>query len=131
MPDQSPAHCLCLDADLYYAHFERRDIGRDSDFGDICVKHCKRCGRHWLEYLMEYESLTGAGRWIIGVVTDEMAATVTAESARKMLESLDWYFLGGSAFFGDIYRSRGRLGPYLEPMPMFPGPRDRVRSCQQ
>lgn len=108
--------CECLSGDFYYAKFEQRDLDMDSDYGEVSIRRCRRCGRYWLNYLMEYEYLTGAGRWFCGVITPEIAASATAESAREILEGLEWYFRGGSAFGGKISKTvSGQLKYWLLP----------------
>lgn len=117
------ADCECVQGDFHYAKFERRELGMDSSYGEVSIDRCKRCGRHWLHYLMEYEHLTAAGRWFRGVVPPEVAATVTAESARDALEALEWYFRGGSAFGGQVSKTQpGQLEYWLSP---FSGPTSR------
>jgi hypothetical protein len=90
----------------------------DDDFGEVTVERCKRCGRYWLHYLVEYEYLTAAGRWFRGIISPEAAASMNAASAKKTLETLDWYFRGGSAFGGKVIRtSPGQLKYWLSPFP--------------
>lgn len=113
--------CPCLEGDTYYQNFDERALGADRDFGEASVWRCKRCGRYWLEYHVEYEYLTAAGRWFRGVITSEAAASARAESAKQILEGLDWYFRGGDAFGGQVTKtSPGQLKYWLSP---FPGPR--------
>jgi hypothetical protein len=66
---------------------------------------------------MEYEYLTAAGRWFRGVITPEIAASVTLATAKEVLEGLDWYFRGGSAFGGGkaLRTSPGQLEYWLAP----------------
>jgi hypothetical protein len=112
--------CLCLEGDTHYQNFDERSLGVDRDFGEATVWRCKRCGRYWLEYHVEYEHLTAAGRWFRGIITPEMAASADAASAKRILEGLDWYFRGGSAFGGKVTKTvRGQLKYWLTP---FPGP---------
>jgi hypothetical protein len=118
MPEQND--CPCLQGDVYHQSFEGKSLGMDDDYGEVSIKRCKRCGRYWLHYLMEYEYLTRAGRWFRGLITPEMAASVTTATAKSTLESLDWYFRGGSAFGGKVIRTNsGQLKYWLMP---FPGP---------
>ena len=113
---QNPQECPCLLGDTFYQDFEERSVGVDRDFGEVTVSRCKRCGQLWLHYLMEYEYLTGAGRWFRGPITPKVAASVTSTNATKVLESLEWYFRGGSAFGGKVIRtSPGQLKQWLYP----------------
>lgn len=123
-PREPVAHpqeaCPCLAGDTYYQNFEERSLGTDRDFGEATVFKCKRCGRYWLQYHVEYEHLTAAGRWFRGVVNPEIAASARAESAKRILEGLDWYFRGGSAWGGRVIKTTpGQLEYWLMP---FPGP---------
>lgn len=112
--------CSCLQGDFYYQKFENKSLGVDSDYGEVSIDCCKRCGRYWLHYLMEYEYLSRSGRWFRGLITSTMAASATAATAKSMLESLEWYFRGGSAFGGKVIRTNsGQLKYWLTP---FPGP---------
>ena len=113
-PGQNPQECPCLAGEPHDS--ENTFIGVDSDFGEVSVARCKVCGRFWLHYLMEYEYLTAAGRWFSGVITPEVAATIEPEAAKEVLEGLDWYFRGGSAFGGEVLRTAsGQLKYWLFP----------------
>jgi hypothetical protein len=101
----NPPECPCLGGDVYYLNFDERTVGDDSRGGEVTVLRCKQCGQFWLHYLMEYPQLTAAGRWIHGPITLEMAASVEPETARQLLDRLDWYFRGGSAFEGRITKT--------------------------
>ncbi len=112
--------CPCLEGDIYHQNFEERSLGVDRDFGEATVWRCRCRGRYWLEYQVEYEYLTAAGRWFRGLITSEAAASARAESAKQILEGLDWYFRGGSAFGGKVTKTvPGQLKYWLTP---FPGP---------
>ena len=113
---QDPQECPCVAG--VHQDFENSFVGVDRDFGEVTVAHCKRCGRFWLHYLVEYEYLTAAGRWFRGVITPEIAASVKPETAQEVLEGLDWYFRGGSAFGGQVLKtSPGQLKYWLFPLP--------------
>ena len=118
--EHSPDECPCLRGDVDYRDFETRVLGVDRDYGEASVLRCRRCGRHWLEYFVEYEYLTASGRWLRGVITPEIAASAKATSAKRILEGLEWYLRGGSAFGGQVFRTSGDLKLWLYPSP---GPR--------
>lgn len=112
--------CPCLQGETYYQNFEERSLAVDSKFSEVTIWRCKRCGRYWLEYCVEYEHLTAAGRWFRGMITPEVAASTAAVSAKSILEGLDGYFRGGSAFCGKVTKIvPGQLKYWLTP---FPGP---------
>jgi len=111
-----PPECPCLAGETYYQNFDSRLVGTDSDYGEVTVLRCKRCGQFWLHYLMEYEYLTAAGRWFHGPITPEIAASVKPGTAREVLEALDWYFRGGSAFGGKVIKTLpGQLKQWVLP----------------
>ncbi len=74
-------------------------------FGEVSIQTCNRCGNKWLYYFVEYEAFSESGRWYRGLVTEDVARSVTPETAVTVLENLDWRISGGSYF-----RSTGRKG---------------------
>src|SRR5512142_3061023 len=109
--------CPCLEAETHFCGFDKKAIGVDEQYGEVILWTCKRCGRLWLHYLIEYEYLTGAGRMFTGIISPESAARVTAENAVATFEKMDWYVRGGSAFGGKLIRTTGPLQPWLIPFP--------------
>jgi len=69
-------------------------------FGEVELWQCKNCGRFWLHYLVEYEAFTGSGRYFMGLITEEVADTISPEKAVEYLNKLDWHLYGGSYFGG-------------------------------
>ena len=116
-PQASTGACLCLEAESHFCGSQKREIGVDDHYGEVAVWTCKKCGRNWLRYFIEYEYLTAAGRMFTGVISPEAAGNVTAESAVDMFGSMDWYFRGGSAFGEKLLRTTGPLKPWLMPFP--------------
>lgn len=91
-----------------YKDFEIRSIGTDSTngrYGEVSVHTCKKCNSLWLHYIVEYEAFSKSGRWFKGLITEKEIETMTPEKAIKYIESLDWYFYGGSYF-----DSTGKIG---------------------
>jgi hypothetical protein len=67
-------------------------------YGDVDIRTCGDCGRRWLHYRAEYEAFTGSGRWIVGILPDELPMPLTPTNAVPILNSLPWYIFGGGAF---------------------------------
>ena len=112
--------CPCLIVDTHVEYVGQITyLGSDDQFGEVSVHKCKRCGRHWLHYLMEYEYLTASGRWFRGVISPDTAATLQPKDATAVFDKLEWYFRGGSAYGGKVLTTRGPLKQWLFP---FPGP---------
>jgi len=109
--------CACLDAETHFCGFEKRGIGVDDNYGEVSVWTCKKCGRNWLYYFIEYEYLTASGRIFTGVISPQAAAAVTPKNAVDMFEHMEWYFRGGSAFGPDLKRTTGPLKQLLIPFP--------------
>lgn len=96
---------------------EHRDIARqylgvdltEGRFADVTVERCSQCGQLWLHYQFEFEAFTASGRWYRGLISAAQAATLTAENAAGVLESLPSYTAGGSYFRGDVHQRSGPL----------------------
>jgi hypothetical protein len=100
--------CICMKPPFHHADFDSTEIGVDKThgrFGQVSIETCKRCQRKWLHYLVEYEAFSRSGRWYRGLLSDELAKSVTPETAVEILEDQDWYFYGGSYF-----QTQGRMG---------------------
>jgi hypothetical protein len=90
--------------------FEERDIGVDTAkgrYGDVAIETCRHCGSLWLTYFVEYEGFSRSARWYRGLISPEVAQTVTAENAVSILDGLDWHFAGGSYFDSRGMRATG------------------------
>ncbi len=105
------SECVCVEWSLTdHTLFDRTFIGVDKTagrFADVELERCHRCGRYWLRYYWEMEAFSRCGRWYRGVITEEQAQTVTPDNAASLLESLEWYLVGGSYYEGKIHRSSG------------------------
>jgi hypothetical protein len=86
-----------------------RELGPDGRLAEVSLHVCRVCGRHWLRYLYEVEAFKGSGRWYLGAVSPEQASNLTAGEAKSMLESLDWYYYGGSYYDGRTGRTSGTI----------------------
>ena len=85
----------------------------DTNYAQVSLMMCLDCGRMWLRYLYELEAFTASGRWYLGEIEIEQAEELSAEHAKAMLESLSWYYYGGSYFDGKSGKSSGII--YLNP----------------
>lgn len=93
--------CRCLEPPFNYLDYETVSLGVDmtnNRHGEVTVETCKTCGRKWLRYFVEYEFFSQSGRWFRGLVKARMLEGLTPERAPELLESLPWYFYGGSYF---------------------------------
>lgn len=93
--------CSCMHPPFHYQNFHSNSIGTDitnGRYGEVTIKKCKKCGKLWLHYLVEYEAFTKSGRWYRGLISESKAKKISPESAVNYLEELDWHFYGGSYF---------------------------------
>ena len=58
---------------------------------------------------VEYEAFTASGRWFRGILSEKDALTITPENAIAYLESLPWYFAGGSYFQSTGFKTHGKI----------------------
>ena len=93
--------CRCMTPPFDFKDYDCELLGIDETnarFGQVSVQTCQACGRKWVHYFVEYEAFSNSGRWYRGPVTPEMQLSLRPESAVALLESLAWYFDGGSYF---------------------------------
>lgn len=81
----------------------------DNHYAEVSLLVCSLCGQRWLRYFYELEAFTASGRWYLGAIPREHAARLTAESAKTTLESISWYFYGGSYYGGKSGKTSGRI----------------------
>jgi hypothetical protein len=104
--------CVCMHPPFDYRDFSSVSVGTDETngrFADVTIDACNKCQSKWLRYFVEYAGFSQSGRWYRGQVSDEVARTVTPESAVAVLEKLGSYFYGGSYFRSTGARGSGRL----------------------
>ncbi len=110
IPEAIP--CSCYKPPFMADDYIIKDIGVDaaqSRNGEVSFQQCKKCGSHWVKYLYEQEAFSNSGRWFRGILSIEKSNTLTPENTVDYLETLDWYFYGGSFFQGQIRVGKGRL----------------------
>lgn len=105
VPRARPA-CGCLHAPGKQLSV-RRELGMDDLYAEATVLACRLCGRRWLRYFYEHEAFTGSGRWYMGHIPTSRSLALSAGEARRVLERLEWYHVGGSYFGGQIGRASG------------------------
>ncbi|HSF81872.1 MAG TPA: hypothetical protein VLA49_11600 [Anaerolineales bacterium] len=110
-PEQT-ASCGCF---ITPQHFlvVAKELGMDGNFAEISLLTCSLCGQQWLRYFYEVEAFTASGRWYLGAINAEQTLFLTAENAKAVLESLSWYFYGGSYYGGRSGKALGAI--YLHP----------------
>jgi len=91
--------CECLVGGPERYHEEYLGVDpTNGRYGDVDIRTCGGCGRRWLHYRAEYEAFTASGRWIVGILPDELPLPLTPTNAVPILNSLPWYIFGGGAF---------------------------------
>ncbi len=98
--------CKCNEPPFSHFDYEIVKIGIDENYAyaEVSIKTCKKCGTKWVNYLIEQEQYTKAGRWWRAPVDVEHANGLTALNAKEYLESLEWCFTGGSFYDGLIHK---------------------------
>ena len=102
----APCGCFSVPRRFLVIH---QELGIDENFASISLLTCSVCGQRWLEYFYELESFTASGRWYLGAISPEQASHLTADNAGATLETLDWYFYGGSYYGGRSGKTSGRM----------------------
>jgi len=78
-------------------------------FADVAIFKCDTCGRFWLHYFVEQEGFSGSGKWARGVVSADLARSITPQDAAAALAELPSYIYGGSYFSGKVSRGSGMM----------------------
>jgi len=100
--------CACFTA-LPTHLISIKELGLDSQLAEVSALACQDCGQHWLRYFYEVEAFTGSGRWYLGAITPAQFAALTVEQAKATLESIGWYYYGGSYYHGRNGRTSGTI----------------------
>jgi len=106
--------CKCLNLPIDYSNFYSENfVGIDETngrFGEVTIQQCKSCNSFWIRYFVEYESFSKSGRWFTGIIKKENdIKEITPENSVEYIESLDWYFYGGSYFRTTGKKGNGRF----------------------
>ena len=105
--------CACLRAPLPASRYEHEArLGVDETngrFGEVTTLRCRRCGRLWLRYAVEYEAFSRSGRTLMGLISPRRARRLGAEDAVAYLDSLPWHLYSGSYYDGRAGRARGAV----------------------
>jgi len=104
--------CRCARPPFLYTDYDSRPVGIDTTngrYGEVTIETCRHCGALWLRYLVEYEAFSRSGRWYRGLVTEEIARSVTPETAVAILQSLPIRFAGGSYFDSTGFEDEGHI----------------------
>jgi hypothetical protein len=75
---------------LRYVDFDGRVVGL-YDCGEVRVIVCRHCERHWLVFFYEHEAFTRSGHWYRGMISSDVAATVTVENAFQIISGVPWH----------------------------------------
>ena len=105
--------CKCLNEPMDVNQYNKiRFVGIDETngrFGEINIWQCKTCERFWLHYFVEFEAFPASGRYFMGLITKEIAETLSPSDAIAFLNNLDWHLYGGSYFSGRKGRSTNKV----------------------
>ncbi len=105
--EERPTSCACLRGEFRPETLERTFLGTDDLYAEISVDRCTSCGRNWLHYLLEFESVPRSGRWYRGLIGPEVA--FSHRNAGAIFAQLGDYWAGGSHFDGAVHRRSGPI----------------------
>jgi len=107
-PDEPTDSCSCFKTPWDYLQ-SYQELGMDKSYAEVTLLTCRECGQLWLRYHHEVEAFTASGRWYLGAITAQQASDLTWKNATATLESLSWYFYGGSYYDGRSGKASGTL----------------------
>jgi hypothetical protein len=108
---------FCSESEKVPHELEKRVVGSDSNYGEVTVLRCTRCGRCWLHYFIEYEYLTAAGRWLEGEISPKIARSLKPDDAVQLFDKMEWFHCSGSAFGDKLRRGTPPASTWLIPFP--------------
>jgi hypothetical protein len=100
------AMCKCNKPPFYYFDFDIVELGISSNYEEVTIHTCKKCGQKWIKLFIEEEHYRKSGRWWRAPVNAKELKTISVESSKKFIESLDWCFVGGSYYDGKIRKEK-------------------------
>jgi len=108
------SECRCMNPPFYYLDFESISLGEDEtdkvNSTEVTIETCRSCGSKSLRYFFEHPLFAHSGTWYRGLITDEIARSARADNAIALIESLEWYFRGGSFYKSDGEKCSGKIG---------------------
>lgn len=109
-----PEECGCSTREYRFRLEEPKYVGLSAHYSEVYLHKCRLCDKSILELFSEHEAFSKSGRWYAGFVGREVAEQLDPAGAIEILESLPWYFVGGSYYEGRVHTSRGtvRLAPF-------------------
>ena len=102
-------HCYCLRGDFRLTKYFFKYLGWDSEYGVSSSLTCRDCGRRWLRYYYCDEAFSKSGRWFCGLLEYFLSERVSADNAKHILETMDWYYRGGSFYSGLVSKQSGKI----------------------
>lgn len=111
--------CQCMEPAGRW-NFEETWVGIDKTKGrywEVSIRLCKGCHRVWVHYHVEYAAFNKSGRWFRGLISPDLAKTITPKTAVEALAQLDWHFYEGSRFGHSGERAQRPLNRRLVDLP--------------
>jgi hypothetical protein len=108
LPNIASNACECFsspNAHLILHH----DLGLDARHAEVSGLICQKCGQHWLRYFYENEAFEHSGRWYLGAISPQILSALDVQRAKTILETLPWYYYGGSYFEGRTGKASGKI----------------------
>lgn len=105
--------CSCLERGPRQGDIsEETDIGTDytnGRYASVELNRCRKCGRLWLHYHVEYEGFSKSGRWATCPIDEKSAADMKPDEAAEFIDRQPWYIYGGCYWNHTDKRGAGPL----------------------
>ena len=96
------AKCICFSPSFYFKDYDSQDIGENYETNgrssEASILTCRKCGRKWLHYRVDYWAYKYSARWYRGLIAENTEHSITVENAVTILDSSECRFEGGSHF---------------------------------